>query len=319
MGIRSVPLQLYNENELPLFNTTCAFDPQNAESVVTALPVGEYPAGDGILLRRKALDILQASMIEDAAPEPRIVARCELPLTLIRKERTKATVLGVGDFTLDNANQGVELEKLTLLFFDNLFKFGAFHSPQCDHKNGKRELCDVLALSRVRKLKEEGIFVIQNKVAKTDGKQRTADRRGLTIQKSILKGLGQAVGAIKNLQKGIQVYRSDGSRIEVDPPEIASVVEPMNLEERANNVGYGIVLVSDLHEGVDWKVVWKHLLDACRETRYLYHVLDLQELHGLIVNANGEPTIFENYLIERWKRMAEQEDALVRFRFILKN
>ena len=87
--------------------------------------MGEYPAGDRILLRRKALDILQASMIKDAAPEPRIVARCELPLTLTRKERTKATVLGVGDFTLNNANQGIEIEKLTILFLDDLFRYAA--------------------------------------------------------------------------------------------------------------------------------------------------------------------------------------------------
>lgn len=242
LGMSSVPLQLYNESELPLFHAICAFNPRNAESVVTALPVGEYPSGDGILLRRKALDILQDSMLKDAAPEPRILAKCDLPLTLTRKERTRVSVIGVGDFTLDNADQAIELEKLTFLFFDDLFKFGTFHSPQRDHKNGKREVCDVLALSRVRKIKEEGVFVIQNKVTNTDGKHRTIERRALTIQKNIIKGLGQAVGAVKNLQEGIQVYRSDGSKIEEDPPEITSVVEPLNLQERANNVGYGIVL-----------------------------------------------------------------------------
>lgn len=317
LGMTTVPLQLYNENELALFNATCMFDPEKAASVVAALPAGDYPAGDGIFLRRRALDILQASMVNDAAIEPRIVAQCQLPLDLVRKERMKATVLGVGDFTIDNADQGNELERLTFQLFDALFTFGAYHSPKCDHAHGRREVCDVLALSRVRQVKEEGIFVIQNKVANTDGKQRTLERRGLTIQRNILRGLGQALGAVKNLQDGIRVYRSDGSRIEADPPEIAAVTEPLNLHERAKEVGYGIVLVSDLHEGVDWQAVWENLREASRETGYFFHVLDLRELHGLIVNANGLPAIFESYLIERWTRMAEQKNALVRFRFIV--
>ena len=177
LELTSVPLQLHNENRLPLLNAKCTFDPDPAARVVATLPKGDYPAGDGIMLRRNALDILQNSMVEGAAPEPRIVASCELPLTFVGKNRVKATVIGVGDFTLDNADQGNELEKLTFHLFDALFKFGTYHSPQRDHGNGKREVCDVLALSRVRRIAEEGIFVIQNKVATTDGRKRTCERQ----------------------------------------------------------------------------------------------------------------------------------------------
>ena len=316
-GVSTVPLQLYNENELPLLSALCTFDPEKAASFVNQLPTGQYPAGDGVASRRKVLDILQNSMLEGAAPEPRIVAQCELPLSLSRKERLTSTVFGVGDFTLDNADQGNELEKLTFQLFDALFTFGTYHSPQRDHAKTKREVCDVLAVSRIQELEKEGVFVIQNKVANTDGKERTTERRGLSIQNNIVKGIDQAVGAIKKLKAGIQVYRSDGTKIEIDPPEVAAAVEPLKLHERAKQFGYGIVLVSDLHEGADWQMIWRKLQEAARETGYFYHVLDLQELHGLIVNSDGRPALFEGYLVERWKRMGEQQNALVRFRFIV--
>ncbi len=317
LEMTTVPVQFHNENELPLLNATCTFNPGEAATFVAALPTGQYPTGDGVLLRRKALDILQDSMVGNADPEPRIIASCTIPLRIVRKERTKATVVGVGEFTLGNADQGHELEKLTFQLLDALFTFGTYHSPQRDHGDIKREVCDVLALSRVRQIKEEGIFVVQNKVANTDGRKRTTERRGLTIQNNILSGLKQAAGAVKKLRQKIQIYKSDGSNIEEDPSEVMAVVEPLNLRERANNVGSGIVLVSDLHEGVDWQMVWEKLRESRKETGYYYHVLDLQELHGLIVNANGQPAIFESYLIERWKRMEEKSNALVRFRFIV--
>jgi hypothetical protein len=317
LGMTSVPVQIHNENALPVLHIACKFDPLIAAPVVDALPTGDYPPGDGVLLREQALNVVEASQESGAVPDSRITASCEMPLTFERKVHLKATVIGSGTTTLTDSDQGKELERHTFQLLDNLFPFGTFHSPQRDHTKGRLEVCDVLAVSRIREIDEEGIVVIQNKVAEasTRGLNRTTERRGLSIQKNILGGIDQAVGAIKKLKDGIQVYRLDGTKIEEDRPEVVAVAEPLNLHERAKQAGNGIVLVSDMHDGVDWELVWGKMLEAARETGYFFHVLDLQELQKLVVNANGRPAMFEGFLVTRWKRMAERKSAFARFKF----
>ncbi len=317
LEMSSIPLQIHNENGLPILNATCKIAPERAVLVVDALPTGDYPAGDGVQLRRRALDIVAASLQEGAVAGPRIRANCELPIKFERKESLRVHVIGSGDFILTDTGQGKELERLTYQLLDNLFSFGTYHSPQRDHTKGRLEVCDVLALSRIREVDEEGIIVIQNKVAPAfpEGLKRTTERRGLSIQKNIIEGIDQAVGAIKKLQAGTRLYRPDGSKLEDDPPEVAAVVEPLNLRQRANQVGQGIVLVSEMQEWVDWELIWSKMVEACHETRYFFHVLDLKELQWLVVNANGRPALFEGWLVTRWVLMAKEKNAGVRFQF----
>ncbi len=67
--------------------------------------------------------------------------------------------------SLNDPDEGNELERLTFQAFDSLFPFGTFHSPRVGEGKKSRELCDVLAVSRGREFDNEGDFVIQNKVA----------------------------------------------------------------------------------------------------------------------------------------------------------
>lgn len=317
LAMTSFPLQVHNENGLPLFHAVCKIAPDLAASVSHALPSGDYPSGDGVELRARALDVVAASLEPGSAPDPRIRASCVLPLGFEHTEKLQAHVIGSGTVTLTDTDEGNELERLTFQLFDSLFSFGAYHAPEIDDGAQRRELCDVLALSRVREFPQEGIFVIQNKVASafSDGLKRTTERRSKSIQKNILKGIGQAVGAIKKLKAGVQVYCHRGAVIEADPPEVAAAVEALNLRQRANQVGHGIVLISDMHGGVEWQKVWETMLHAARETGYLFHVLDLRELQRMILHANGRPALLESYLVTRWNLMAEQKSALVRFDF----
>ena len=96
---------------------------------------------------------------------------------------------------------------------------------------------------------------------------------------------------------------------------MASIVEPLNLSERANKVGNGIVLISEMHGGVDWKFVWGEMLKACRKTNYCFHVLDLLELQQLILHSNGKPSVFEALLWVRFARMAKEATAAVRMEY----
>ena len=310
------PIQFHNETELPYLSGLVTFDATDAAASVAALPTAPYPSGDDFRLRCTALDIVKDSLAPNAQPDPRICVSATLPLTIENCERLNATVAGVGKFTVDDNDQGTELEKLTFLLLDRLFPFGVYHSPERDDRDGRREVCDVLAVSRTPRFEEEGLLVIQNKVATVDGVLRTPQRRARSIEKNIFKGLKQAIGAIRQLKDGVQVYQKGGQPIEVDPPEITETIPLLNLAERANQVGHGIVLVSELHPDIDGGTIWTELAAACRKTGWPYHILDLMELHQMALNANGDPAMLENYLLERWKRTAAAQNALVRFRFI---
>ena len=105
-------------------------------------------------------------------------------------------------------------------------------------------------------------------------------------------------------------------KIEEDRPEIVGVVEPLDLTARAQEVGFGIILISDMHEGVDWVDVLLELAEATEATGYFHFVLDLQEMYGLIGNCNGQPAILESYLIQRFKKTVSEKTAMIRSQFI---
>jgi hypothetical protein len=309
-----LPIQFHNENGMPMLSAQCSFYPANAKRVVESLP-DDHPV-DGYAVRQEALDIVQEWSDNPSQTEPRILTRCKLPIQLTNYEVFNVHLPTVGTVNLDDADQGKELELLTLQLFDEAFSYGAYHSPQREDSKGLLEVCDVLAVSRIRQVEREGIFVVQNKVAATDGNIRTLDRRGATIRKNIRKAIKQSVGAIKKLKSGSQIFKKDGTKIEEDRPEIAGVVEPLDLVARAHEVGYGVILISDMHEGVDWVDVLFELADATQETGYYHYVLDLQEMYALITNCNGQPAILESYLIQRWEKMASERTAMIRSQFI---
>lgn len=312
----SFPLQIHNENFLPLLYAACRVAPELARPVVQLLPSVSYPADDGFQLRARALDVLRDSK---SIPDQRMKASCVLPIRFKQTQSLKAHVADSGTVNLDDDNEGNELERLAFQAFDALFPFGAFHGPEVQDGKARRELCDILAVSRVREHNNEGIFLVESKVssATAEGLKRTGLRRGASIRKNIMKGIGQLKGAIGKLRDGETIFRQDGTSIEVDLPipEVKEAVEPLNLHERARQIGTAIVLVSDMHEDIDWVELWQHLLDACRETEYFFHVLDLRELGRLVTHSKVRPALFEGFLVQRWKVMAERKTALVRFQF----
>lgn len=94
---------------------------------------------------------------------------------------------------------------------------------------------------------------------------------------------------------------------------MTTVVGPLDLKTRANRMGHAIVVVSELHPRVDWEEVWKELKKASQKTNYFFHVLDLQELQTLTLNAAGRPVLFDYFMLERWKRTARRRLAFTPF------
>jgi hypothetical protein len=312
----SFPLQVHNENFLPLLSMQCTFDPYEANEVISVIPSVVTPGEEGFRVRERANDAIEESLTGRAGGK--ITGSCALPLCFEKTEMLKVHVIGSGDISLDDPDEGRELERLTFQAFDSLFSFGTFHGPKVGMAKKRRELCDVLAVSRIRELENEGVFVIQNKVASasSEGLKRKTARRAKSIQNNIMAGIRQLEGAIKTLRAGEQIYRAEGSPIEIDPAQVIGHVEPLNLQERAAEIGQGIVLISDMHEEVDWQAVFLALGKVFLSTKYYCHVLDLQELGRLITHSRGRPAIFEGLLLRRGEEMLKKRHALVRFHFV---
>lgn len=314
LALGEFPLQIHNENFLPLFIAECRFDPGQAKPVTALSPSPALPGDTGFKVRERANDAVEALLGGNA--EPRVRASCELRLTLETAEALKIHVIGSGDVSLDDKDEGAELERQTFLAFDALFPFGAFHSPKVGDGKDRRELCDVLGVARELEVGNEGIFVVQNKVAPA-GLRRKTWRQGKSVQNQIMEGIGQLEGAINALRRGEAIYRDQaGTPIESDPPECAGKISPLNLRVRAAEIGQGIVVISDMHHAVDWEAVFFELGKVFLSTQYYCHVLDLKRLARLVAHSKGRPALLEGLLLERGKRMLENKTAFVRFHFI---
>lgn len=317
----SFPVQIHNEVFRPVFHADCVIVSERARPMLDLLlPAEDFPEPDGRHLRARALDVIQASLEPGAPADARVRAHCILPLTLEGTKSLGSFVAGSGLVSLDDKDEGNELERLAFQAFEFLCPSGAYHQPQVEQAGNRRELCDILAVSRIREHDGEGIFVVQSKVASVTPERlaRTTERRAASIQKNIMTAISQLKGAIKRLRAGDPVFRADGTPIEVDSlvPENAAVIEPLNLRERANKVGHGIVLVSEMHDGLDWQKVASELFEAVKPTKYLLHILDLRELQRLVSHSHGRPAVFETHLVRRWELMVEEGSALVRSHFL---
>lgn len=310
------PLQFHNEIFKPVLQADCVITPELARSVIDLLPSSTL---DNIEIMRRALDVVQASLKDSAPVDQRMLAHCALALTFERRQQIETFVVGSGLFSLDDKQEGNELERLAFDAFEFLCPWGAYHQPLVDDGGKRRELCDILAVSRIQGHEEEGLFVVESKVASVtpEALARSTERRAASIQKNIMTAIRQLKGAIKRLRAGASIFRADGTPIEMIPvpPEVAGIIKPLNLRERANKVGHGIVLVSEMHDGVDWRAVANRLFDACASTGYFFHVLDLLELQQFVANSHQRPAAVEYYLVLRWQHVVKTKDAWVRSYF----
>ncbi len=268
-------------------------------------------------MRARALDLVQSSVIAKTSSDTRAVLHWELPIELTDTVALRTIVAGTGTASVGDTDQGGELERLARQLFEFLCPFGTFHSPQVTYgKKRRRELCDILAVARIRETPDEGLFVVQSKVSSVTEETlgRKAERTAASIYKNILIALGQVEGAVRRLRAGDPIYRKNGTRVE-DDPDIAglkALVQPMDLKERAGRAGHGIVLISEMHEGVDWTEVATRLIESHTKLAFMTCVLDLQEIQRLVVLSDGRPAIFEAHLTRRFGLIKQHGSANVR-------
>jgi hypothetical protein len=321
LAIGSCPLQVHNENFLPLLQAVATFDSEAASDLLELLPSARHPEERGFELRDKANDIVEDAI--EGVSGGRVKAHCEIPVVFRSARVIRVHLNGIGTVDVSHPDEGGELERLTSQAFGSLFQHGTFLGPYYLKSGLQKEVCDVLAISRNREVHTEGIFIVQSKVASasTVGLKRKTQRRADTIQKNILEAIDQLRGAIKTLKSGVTIYRKDGTSIEDDQhiPALSRLLEPLNLKERADAVGFAVVMISDMHPNVDWdRKVFLALGQLFIDTRYYCHVMDLQELGRILTHCDNRPVKLEYLLMERWKHMIANRTTFIRFQFDLK-
>ena len=313
-----IPVQFLNELLLPVAWGTAPNPSTRGGAVVAALEAGTPRPGcePSAVNRNRALDIVERTLPPGAPHEGAIRARCELALIFSRIDAPQISFPGSGAVCLDDDDVGTELERLAFQAFEHLCPFGAFHQPQVESGGRLRELCDVLAVSRVREFDDEGLFVVQCKAAAETaaGLSRPTSRRAASAQRSLVRAIAQLRGAVRLLRAGVAVRRADGTSVEEDPPGFTppAFLEPIDLRRSAAAVGHAIALVSDMHDRLDWRAIAHALVDGSRRSGFLFHVLDLAELRTLVSHSRGRAAVFEAHLVQRWEAMRAGGTALVR-------
>jgi len=195
---------------------------------------------------------------------------------------------------VDNADEGFVLESQIWYSLDSVFGNYLYKGPQII-KNGKpRELTDVLAYH------ELGLFLIESKTAAVFSarENKSVEKKIASIQKQIVKGIKQVVGACKALKDNYTVYDSHGEVIELNRKIIP----------------HCIVLVSEILHSGDWTIIDKHMIDAAKKNNVFLHVMDLAEFILLLKASSGKKEVFDYNLMKRFEQWVQHRTIHMRSR-----
>ncbi len=163
----------------------------------------------------------------------------------------------------------------------------------------------------------EGVFVIQNKVASriSRGPRRKTARRAKSIQKNIMDGIGQLEGAIKVLRaRGDDLSR----RWHACRNRSAGVGWPSRAAQSTRESCRGRSgHCPDLRYArkVDWEAVFFSLGKVFLSTRYYCHVLDLQELAAADRTLEAPPSSFGRLAPSPRGGNAQEQDCIATISF----
>ena len=206
-----------------------------------------------------------------------------------------------------DTDEGRQQEELAHWLTDNLHPLGAVRSPQIHEEAKIRELSDIL-LSY-----ENGCFLIESKTLGIWARQALPSRNKLAndVAKHLRKAVGQLIGGVKNIRRGLKITDVKGNDVEVERKPTPHV----------------IVLVPDLNLLIDaFEFDGDFFKRSCEECDALFHILDLSELLRIVQAANmisarstavTPMEAFDCYLIERskisWEQKTPYFNVLLRF------
>lgn len=291
----------FDELSRPVARAVCTFNsPECDDAFAMVDTAGQRYAGPWTPLLSDVLDeVVGYSDPLRAVPAKYSPAFVTIPLKLSEFETSQTTTVGMGDvldFRLNDPDEGLGLEQSAWHLLESLFEGDIIHSPQVRENSKPRELIDILAYC------DFGLCLLESKAAAvlSTNPNRTTDRRVANVQKQIDKGIGQLVGAMKNINNGAPLEKKDGS--------------PFALPPTVGLIRHGIVLVSEMLHDLDWKAIAEQLIAVSPDPGTMMQVLDLQELRVLVGISRNNPELLMAYLSNRFDVMVERKHAMLRTR-----
>lgn len=197
-----------------------------------------------------------------------------------------------GPFRLDGVDEGGLFEETVHELADEIYGQRAYRGPRGRLGNKERELTDVLLVA------DDHLIMIEAK-ALTKAGVATGDRRGANLKKDLEKAFDQIRGAVRFARQGTVTTR-DG--------------EPIDIPTGATQAVLGIIVVSEMHHGPDWREVAGWIQETARKHQVLINVMDLTELKALADNIRT-PYALGPLLAERCIKVVEKGTAFGRVRF----
>jgi hypothetical protein len=296
---QNTPIFFYDELARNVAEARCLFTDQTEEIIKLIGDVNRLYVGEANRDVKSALDQLEIDA-ETVISENTLRTEHVSVLEVALRNFIEFNLHIVGNreksqFKITHPNEGDTLEQSVWHLLMGLFQNDLYRSPQVMEGRTKRELTDVLAIS------EYGIFIFESKSLSilNNAKEQSTARRAKNIEAHIKKALNQLIGATKSIHNGLEIYASDGRRIDFN----------------RNIPPHGIVLISEMFHVVDWDTMFLEFAQATIKSKVFLHILDLRELARL-VRGSKTANIFDHNLLERSKQVIEHRNLLVRVNFI---
>ena len=249
---------------------------------------------------RKAQDAFEKSLShpsEDSVP-PVEIFRFSFALT--KMLWNSMDVLDVGKFVPNDSNEGGSHEALLLQLLKPHFDGTVVASPKIPDGNKTRELCDLLAISKNAFVFEAKAFSVFDKAL-----DQTSHRKVATVMSHFEKALGQLKGAIKRIEKGVDV-------------QAAPLLSPLTIFGKQFGTMHGIIVVSNTNFDLPWLEIGEQLADAQQMPSICYHFLQLAEVQRMVAFSERSLEKLNDMLIHRAAIIACSRDARIRTEYIPK-
>lgn len=204
---------------------------------------------------------------------------------------------------LSDKDEGNQQEQLIVWLVDSLSPDVSALSPQITESGRSREFTDVL-LSH-----EFGSFLFESKTLNISSREKLP-KRGRLAKKMISyvesKAPKQLKGAVKNLNRGIEIKNTEGVVLDIarDPPAHAIILIPdLNLLDES--MGFGSQFASDFAKAVS---AYIHILDVTELLRIVQAAQMVSNEYSTITPMSA----FDYLLLERLETAVKEDNLCIR-------
>ena len=297
--LSQLKVSFVNELVIPVMEGDLAVNPTKGDEFSVLLSEWKVPSVVAPeSTHEQALDAFEKHLKTNGGPKSSTqFAVAVVPVKLKSKEVLRLSLATSGNFDLDHANEGANLEQSLHELLASKYPSRTFRNPEVQLDTKKRELTDLLLLSKTE------IFLFESKVMAVleRGLNVTAEKRARRTMKHFQKAIGQLVGAVRQIRKNAPLFAQDGTPLTVHHTEQTKI--------------HALVVVSSANLGLDFRQVAAELTNAHSQAPAFYHFLDLSELQQHIAFTDDMDRL-SLYLERRFEVATGSQNAAIRTRFM---